>query len=139
MSSRAVRPGDLVPLGLGAAALVVGTALGWDSRLVDLVVTPPPLMRAALVALSVVFAMWALRRGIVRMSEGRDPDAGGPAALIRGVRFVFLAVAGLAAAGGWLIGHPLPIVLALVIAAVDVIETTFLLVVLGTRRVVGRD
>lgn len=139
MSSRAARPGDLVPLGLGAAALVVGTALGWDSRLVDLVVAPPPLLRAALVALAVLFAIWAFRRGIVRISEGRDQETGGPAALIRGVRFVFLAVAGVAAAGGWLIGHPLPIVLGLVIAAVDVIETTFLLVVLGTRRAVGRD
>lgn len=139
MSSAGIRPRDLLPLALGAAALVLGTAMGWDARLVEAVVSPPPIARAALVALAVLFALWALRRGIVRISEGRDPEAGGPAALIRGVRLVFLAVAGVAAAGGWLVGHPLPLILALVIAAVDVLETTFLLVILGTRRIVGRD
>ena len=107
--------------------------MGWDATLVDAVVTPPPLVRAALVAVAVLFAAWALRRGILRISEGRDPEGGGPAALIRGVRFVFLAVAGLSAAAGWLLGHPLPLIVALVIGAVDVIETTFLLLVLGAR------
>ena len=89
-------------------------------------------------ALAVLLALWASGRGILRISQGRDPDMCGPAALIRGVRFVFLAVAGVAAAAGWLFGHPLPLILALVIAAVDVLETTFLLVVLGTRRIAGR-
>jgi hypothetical protein len=107
--------------------------MGWDSTLLDAVVTPPPIVRAALVGGAVVFALGALARGIRRISEGRDPDTGGPAALIRGVRFVFLAVAGLSAAAGWLLGHPLPLIVAFVIAAIDVIETTFLLLVLGTR------
>jgi hypothetical protein len=53
--------------------------------------------------------------------------------MIRGVRFVFLAVAALAAASGWLLGHPLPLVVALVIAGVDVLETSFLLIVVGLR------
>jgi hypothetical protein len=118
----------------GIAALVLGTAMGWDGTLVDAVVTPAPIVRAGLVALAVLFAAWALGRGIRRISEGRDPETGGPAALIRGVRFVFLAVAGLSAAAGWLLGHPLPLVVAFVIGAVDVIETTFLLLVVGTRR-----
>jgi hypothetical protein len=108
--------------------------MGWDSRLVDAVVTPPPLVRAALVGAAVVFALAAFARGVRRISEGRDPNTGGPAALIRGVRFVFLGVAGFSAAAGWLLGHPLPLIVAFVIAAVDVIETTFLLLVLGTRR-----
>ena len=38
------------------------------------------------------------------------------AGLVRGVRLVFLAVAAFAAAGGWLVGHPLPFIVALVIA-----------------------
>jgi hypothetical protein len=113
--------------------------MGWDARLVEAVVEPPPLVRAALVAVAVLLALAAFRRGLVRISEGRDPGAGGPGALIRGVRLVFLALAGLAAAAGWLVGHPLPLIVALVIAAVDVLETTFLLVVLGTRRLGGRD
>lgn len=138
-SGAGIRPRDLLPLALGAAALLLGTEMGWDARLVEAVVSPPPLVRAGLVALAVLFALWALGRGILRISQGRDPGTGGPAALIRGVRLVFLAVAGVAAAAGWLFGHPLPLILALVIAAVDVLETTFLLVVLGARRIAGRD
>jgi hypothetical protein len=55
------------------------------------------------------------------------------AGLVRGVRLVFLAVAAFAAAGGWLVGHPLPFIIALVIAGVDVLETTFLLLVVAAR------
>ena len=131
--------GPILALAAGLAALVLGTAMGWDSTLVDAVVTPPPIVRAALVGLAVLFALWAFGRGIRRISEGRDPETGGPAALVRGVRFVFLAVAGFSAAAGWLLGHPLPLIVAFVIAAVDVIETTFLLLVLGTRRPGARD
>ena len=129
----------LLALAGGALALALGTAMGWDATLVDTIVTPPAPVRAALVAAGVLFSLWAFRRGIVRISEGRDPDTGGPAALIRGVRFVFLGIAGLSAAAGWLLGHPLPLIVALVIAAIDVLETTFLLLVLGTRRAGGRD
>ncbi len=131
--------GTLLALAGGAVALVLGTAMGWSAGLVDTIVTPPPLVRAALVGGAVLFALWAFRRGIVRISEGRDPATGGPAALIRGVRFLFLGIAGLSAASGSLLGHPLPLIVALVIAAIDVLETTFLLLVLGTRRVGGRD
>jgi hypothetical protein len=50
------------------------------------------------------------------------------------VRLVFLAVAGFAAAAGWALGHPLPLLVALVIAGIDVIETSFLLLVVGEDR-----
>ena len=56
------------------------------------------------------------------------------AGLVRGVRLVFLAVAAFAAAGGWLVGHPLPFIVAMVIAGVDVLETSFLLLVVAVRR-----
>jgi hypothetical protein len=46
---------------------------------------------------------------------------------------VFLAVAAFAAASGWLLGHSLPLVVALVIAGVDVLETSFLLIVVALR------
>ncbi len=52
---------------------------------------------------------------------------------------MFLAVAAVSAGIGWLAGHPMPLVLALVIAAIDVIETTFLLLVVGSRRAIRRD
>jgi len=51
------------------------------------------------------------------------------ATMIRGVRFAFLAVAALAAAAGWFVGQPVLLIVALVIAGVDVVETTFLLIV----------
>ena len=47
---------------------------------------------------------------------------------------VFLAIAAFSAAAGWLIGHPLPLIVALVIAGVDILETTFLLFVIAVRR-----
>ena len=53
--------------------------------------------------------------------------------MVRGVRLVFLAAAAFAAASGWILGEPLPLVIALVIAGVDVVETSFLLLV-ATRR-----
>jgi hypothetical protein len=53
--------------------------------------------------------------------------------MIRGVRLVFLAVAAFAAGASWLVGHPLRIVVALVIAGVDVLETSFLLLVVTIR------
>jgi uncharacterized membrane protein YfcA len=62
---------------------------------------------------------------------------GDPRALIRGVRLLFLAVAAFAAAAGWLLGSAMPVVVGLVIAAVDVIETTALLLI--TRPKDGAD
>jgi hypothetical protein len=54
--------------------------------------------------------------------------------MVRGVRLVFLAAAALTAAAGWILGEALPLVIALVIAGVDVVETSFLLLVATARR-----
>ena len=54
--------------------------------------------------------------------------------MIRAVRLAFLAVAAFAAAGAWLVGSPLLLIVALVIAGVDVLETSFLLLVARTRK-----
>ena len=71
-----------------------------------------------------------LSRSLARMSEGTSDVPG----LIRGVRLAFLAVAAFAAAAGWGLAHPLPLLVALVIAGIDVVETSFLLVVVGPDR-----
>ena len=55
--------------------------------------------------------------------------------MVRGIRLAFLALAALAVAAGWLLAHPLPFVVALIIAGIDVIETSFLLIVV--RRSTG--
>jgi hypothetical protein len=123
----------------GGAALVFGTLLGWNGQLLEQIATPPALVRAALVGASVVVALWLLVESVRRLEAARtvpsaDLSSRDLAGLIRGVRYVFLAVAALAAGLGWLIGHPLPFVVALIIAGVDILETTFLLLVVAIRR-----
>ena len=125
-------------LAAGVAAIVGGTLLGWDSRLLDSAVHPPALIRAALVGASVVLGLALIRNAVQRISGAVGPRPGAVErdlpGLIRAVRLVFLAVAAFAAASGWLLGHPLPFVIALVIAGVDVLETSFLLLVVTLRR-----
>ena len=140
-----VDPSRLLWLVGGAAAIAAGTALGWDSTALASVVTPPAAIRAVLVggsfALGIVLLLSAVQRLSGFADVPSDPTTTEPAdvegrdigAMIRGVRLVFLAVAAFAATSGWALGHPLPLVVALVIAGVDVLETSFLLVVVGLR------
>jgi hypothetical protein len=119
-------------------ALVVGTAFGWDARLVDAIVSPPALVRAALAAASVILGGWLLVRAVARigaaeLDAARRSDTRDLGGLVRAIRLVFLAVAAFAAAGGWMLGSALPLIVALVIAGVDVVETSFLLIVVGPR------
>lgn len=123
----------------GVLALVAGSLLGWNGDLLTVIATPPPLVRAALVAVSALIALRLLGLSVMRLEAGRHIPPGeltsrNVGVLVRAVRLVFLAVAALAAAAGWLLGHPLPLVVALVIAGVDVLETTFLLLVVSVRR-----
>lgn len=131
--------GRLAWLVAGVAALVGGTLLGWNSAVLEAIATPPAIVRAALVGASVVVALVFLVRAVRRLDEGRHVQPGelgtrDLVTLVRGVRYVFLSVAALSAAAGWLLGHPLPFVVALVIAGVDVLETSFLLLVVALRR-----
>ena len=123
----------LVPLGFGLGILVGGTIAGWDGRLLTMIATPPPVIRAALLGLSMVAGL-ALLAGAVRRLSASEPIPGGERDLIsltRGVRLVFLAVAAFAAVGGWALGYALLIVVGLVIAGVDVLETLFLFFVIA--------
>jgi hypothetical protein len=122
----------------GVGALVGGTLLGWNGGLLEGIARPPAIVRAALVAIAVLGMFRLLAEAIRRIDAGRrvEPGTAGTrdlAVLVRGVRLVFLAVAAASAAAGWLLGHPLPFVAALVIAGVDILETTFLLVVVAVR------
>ncbi|MDT4947066.1 MAG: hypothetical protein QOH14_3799 [Pseudonocardiales bacterium] len=123
----------VVALVLGVVAVVVGSALGGTGAVLDAVVTPPIIVRAALVGVSTVVAVALLGRALTALGGGGVPDRD-MATMIRGVRLAFLAVAAIAAAAGWLVGHPLLLVVALVIAGVDVVETSFLLIVARSRR-----
>jgi len=121
--------GALVAVGLGGLAVLGATVAGTNGAFLDSIVHPIPIVRAALVGGSAALAVILLTRGLTRLSEGRTDVPG----MIRGVRLVFLAVAAFAAAAGWLLGHPLPLVVAVIIAAIDVIETSFLLLVVTVR------
>ena len=107
MSAQTVPPsvdrGRVAWLLAGGAALVGGTLLGWNGTLLEAIATPPAVVRAALVGTSVVVAGWLIVRAVRRMEEARGVASGeltsrDLAGLIRGVRYVFLAVAALSAA-----------------------------------------
>jgi hypothetical protein len=119
---------EIVPLGLGLLAVAIATAFGWDARLLDAIVSPPPVVRIALAGASVVVAMLLLGGAVAHM-EGRVGGGGHLVTMLRGIRLAFLALAALAVALGWALGNPLPFVVALIIAGIDVIETSFLLIV----------
>jgi hypothetical protein len=122
-------------LGLGAIAVVAATAAGTSANALDSLVHPPALIRAALVGGSAAVAVFLLSRGLVRLATGTADVPG----LVRGVRLVFLAVAAAAAGAGWVLGDALPLVVALVIAGIDVVETSFLLLVVAGGRVDRQD
>lgn len=129
------RLGAAVAVAAGFVAVVLATAFGWNGGLLDAIVTPPPIVRAFLVGLAVAIGVVLLMRSVARMSGSGGAVAGQAdvPGLIRAVRLAFLAVAAFAAAAGWALGHPLPLIVAAVIAGIDVIETSFLLLVVGRR------
>ena len=125
MSPRTATVGALV---LGALAVVVATVAGSSANGLETLVRPPSLIRAALVGVSAVAAVAIFVRGLGRLSAGTSDVPG----LVRGVRLIFLAVAAAAAGAGWLVGEPILLIVALVIAGVDVVETSFLLLVVAS-------
>jgi hypothetical protein len=125
---REPRTSAFIALVLGALTLVAGTLLGWTDLLDRLVVSPPTPVRALMAASAGVLGGWLVLRAADRIrSTGTARD------MIRGVRLAFLAVAAFSAAAGWAVGSALPIVAALIIAGVDVLETSFLLIVAAAR------
>lgn len=124
------RIGAVVALAVGALAVGGATLVGWNDGLLDAIVTPPALLRAGLVGAAVALGVVLLGRFVGRLADAGEHNV---PALIRAVRLAFLAVAAFAAAAGWAIGHPLPLILAAVIAGIDVVETSFLLLVVGRR------
>jgi hypothetical protein len=126
----------------GFAALAIAMVSGAVPGLFTQIAAPPPIVRAALAGAAIVIGGRLLlsatrridasmRRDTGLTSRISDADLG---SMVRGVRLVFLAAASFTAAAGWLLAEPLPLVIALVIAGVDVVETSFLLLVATSRR-----
>lgn len=118
----------MVVLGIGALAIGVAMVAGRTDLLVALLEPPIPVSWLLGLA-SAVLGVWLLLR-----SSEQVGSSGEPLQLIRAIRLLFLAVAAFAAAAGWLIGSAVPVVAALLIAGVDVLETTFFLMVTSARR-----
>jgi len=147
MAEPRVRLGGRFAIGIvllaGVAAVVVAMVAGVAPELLAIVAGPPPIVRAGLAGLALVVGgrllVAAVRKIDGAVRRGPDGESGRIAdadleAMVRGVRLVFLAAAALTAAVGWLLAEPLPLVIALVIAGVDVVETSFLLLVANRGR-----
>lgn len=127
----------LLALLAGLAAVGIAMATGLVPDLLTTIARPAPIVRAVLAGGAMVLGgrllLAALRRINAAFEHGTEADVQMSevdlGAMVRGVRLVFLAAAAFAAAGGWILGEPLPLVVALVIAGVDVVETSFLLLV----------
>jgi len=145
MAERRARFDGRLAIGLalvaGIAAVGVAMVAGAVPDMFALLAGPPPVVRAVVAGLAIVlggrFLVSAVRRidGSMRREPGDagridEADLG---AMVRGVRLVFLAAAAFTAGAGWLLAEPLPLVIALVIAGVDVVETSFLLLVASRR------
>jgi hypothetical protein len=124
---------EFAPLVIGVAALVVATAFGWNGDLLTALVSPPPLLGLALATASLIGALLLLGAAVGRM-ESRTDEGGHLVSMLRGIRLAFLALAALSVALGWALGNALPFVVALIIAGIDVIETSFLLIVVRRER-----
>jgi hypothetical protein len=134
------------PLMVGAIALLGATVVATQPALLEAIVEPPPAIRAVLVVGSAALGVALLLRAVDRLAAAAEPAAeelpasAGPAdtnpdvrGMIRAVRLVFLAIAAFAATIGWILGEALPLVAAAIIAGVDVLETSFLLLVVTVR------
>ena len=71
------RSGAVVALALGALAVVGATIVGWNGASLDTLVTPPPLLRAALVGGSVALGVVLLGRSVGRLAEAGEHDVPG--------------------------------------------------------------
>ena len=126
-------------LGLGLAAILAAAVGGGGGDILAALANPPVIIRAALVAVFVVAGLGLLGLAVRRIEAARALEPGTPisgaqlAVTLRGIRFVFLAIAAFSAAAGWLVAHPLPIVVGLIIAGVDLAETSLLLLVAARR------
>lgn len=119
--------GVMVALGLGAGAIAVAMVAG-RSDLLDVLLQPPAPVGWSLGAAAALVGIVLLLRSADQVGTAAEP-----ADLIRAIRIVFLSVAAFGLAAGWFIGSPVPIVAGLLIAGVDVLETTFLLIVTRSR------
>ncbi len=123
-----IQAGAAIALAVGASCVLLAAVAG-RTDVLDAVLTPPRPVGWMLGLACGLAGLWLLLRGADRVA-----GTSRPADLIRAIRVCFLAVAAFAASAGWFLGSPVPIVAGLIIGGVDVLETTFLLMVTAARR-----
>lgn len=123
-----IHAGTALAIALGALAIAAAMLAGRND-LLDALFQPPAPVRWVLGLAAGLIGVVLLLRSVDRLTASVQPEE-----LVRAVRIAFLSVAAFATAAGWLVGSPVPIVAGLIIAGVDVLETTFLLLVTASRR-----
>ncbi len=125
---------QLLILLAGIGAVVLATVIG-RQEVMGALLEPPLIGRVLFGVAAAIVGVVLVMRAIARFGGA----SGDPRALIRAVRLAFIAVAAFAASAGWFLGSALPIVVALIIAGVDVIETTVLMLVVHVRPADAQD
>ena len=128
MTARVAARRQVALLLLGVGAVVLATVAG-GSDVLGRILEPPFPVGLLLAAAVTIVGVVVLLRGVTRAAGARE-DA---RELIRAVRLIFVAVGCFAAAAGWIVGSPVPIIAGLIIVGIDVVETTFLLLVTSAR------
>ncbi len=129
------------PLAAGIGLVGAGSLVALQPDAANAVLDGPILLRAILAAFAGVRGLWLLLLAAGTLAGDSDEAPGREATatprtfatMIRGIRLAFLAIATFSAAAGFLLGHLLPIVVGLIIAGVDIVETALLLLVAGTH------
>jgi hypothetical protein len=133
VSTRVAARRQVLLLVLGIGAVVLATVAGASDVLGRILEPPFPvglLLGTAVSILGVVVLLRAVARAGGAREDARE--------LIRAVRLVFVAVGCFAAAAGWFVGSPVPIIAGLIIVGIDVVETTFLLLITAAREDPGQ-
>jgi hypothetical protein len=127
--SRLASPPILLLLGLLG---IVAVTVSGRSDLFTTVLSPPMPARLLLGIAAFIVALLVVLAAADRMRTDKDPRG-----LIRAIRLMFVAVGLFAVAVGWFIGSPVPVVAGIVITAIDLLETSFLLLVTQARSASG--
>jgi hypothetical protein len=128
VKSRLTSPQALLLVGVLGFVLVT---LSGRSDVLTTLLSPPMPARLLLGIAAFILAVLAVLAAADRMRTDRDPRG-----LIRAVRLLFLAVGLFAIAAGWLIGSPVPVAAGIVVVAIDLLETSFLLLVTTAKTAV---
>jgi hypothetical protein len=125
MTARGMAAPVLLVIGVAAVLLAM---LAGRGDLLGAVFAPPLAARILLGLAAFVIGVAIVLRASDQLGTSQEARS-----LIRAVRLVFVAVGAFAAAAGWVIGSPVPIIAGLVIVGIDLVETSFLLLVTAAR------